>query len=722
MRKYKLVIGSFFFCLLLLGLSAPVLSKTAEDTKSQVIRVGFMNTENFLQINSNGHARGYGADYLEKISEYTGWKYEYVYGSLNECLKMLESGKIDMLMPISYSKERSSTFLYSEEMCYMNYAFLVGNKDNNTLFYEDVSSFDDMEVGMVIGNDLNNLFRKYEEKYGFDTRTIYYATEAKMNKGLENGDIDSAVNGSLNFSANQKILAKIDYEPGYFIMTKENQNLMNTLDEAQYEITLNTPTYKADLYKKYYSQTERQTIDFTKEEYEYIKTAPPIKVVYETDDFPLEHRDTVDGKAKGLYVDILRNIFDECGLSYELIPCETGKNAWEEVSSGKADVLLSAYDTEENQTKYNLAFTEGYFTAAYNLVGKRRSTLNLEDSLRVAVISRNEGEKSLIRKEYPNWELIECTSLSDCLKFVDEGDADIALVNSLSLQIYLGNSPNNNLVLFTSSNLSMPISLGISSEADTKLKSILNKGIQKLDTEAIQQSMFNNILTVQPSFSLTYYIHTYPVQSVVIVTTVFLLVSFICFFYFISLKNHKQNLVLQAKNKELEDAIALQGKLQQESEQDPLTGLKNKKASRLLCINILNHLDSHQCALIIVDIDDFKYVNDTFGHLSGDEAIKQVAELLGNVFSKGVAGRIGGDEFLVMSPPVSDVTQLKEEYLDYFCQCLKNITIEGHPITCSIGAALTRNGENSYREMFARADNALYAAKRNGKNQYAVEE
>lgn len=72
---------------------------------SKVIKVGCVDLENFLVI-QDGIVSGYGAEFLDEIAKYTSWRYEYVKGTWEECLKWLEEGKIDLLLPAQYSAER----------------------------------------------------------------------------------------------------------------------------------------------------------------------------------------------------------------------------------------------------------------------------------------------------------------------------------------------------------------------------------------------------------------------------------------------------------------------------------------------------------------------------------------------------------------------------------------------------------------------------------------
>ena len=124
--------------------------------------------------------------------------------------------------------------------------------------------------------------------------------------------------------------------------------------------------------------------------------------------------------------------------------------------------------------------------------------------------------------------------------------------------------------------------------------------------------------------------------------------------------------------------------------------------------------------LILIDVDDFKSINDTRGHLFGDSVLTAAAGRLKSLFrSTDILGRIGGDEFMVFLKNVSDKLQLEAQARTI----LEAFRISGdseNGITCSIGAALYSEDGKTVDELFKHADIALYRSKRIGKNRYSV--
>jgi diguanylate cyclase (GGDEF)-like protein len=164
-----------------------------------------------------------------------------------------------------------------------------------------------------------------------------------------------------------------------------------------------------------------------------------------------------------------------------------------------------------------------------------------------------------------------------------------------------------------------------------------------------------------------------------------------------------------------------------EANLDSATGILNKKAVTqevTSAINLANSVGSlKNMYLMIWDIDDFKQVNDTYGHYFGDEVIKSLAdELKLTVGSRGFVGRIGGDEFLVFLKDIDDVETLKN-ILTASRKKLKVLLAqkkEDYVFSASIGISCYPGDAKDYETLFKIADGALYIAKEKGKDRYIL--
>lgn len=162
--------------------------------------------------------------------------------------------------------------------------------------------------------------------------------------------------------------------------------------------------------------------------------------------------------------------------------------------------------------------------------------------------------------------------------------------------------------------------------------------------------------------------------------------------------------------------------LQERAERDSLTKLFNAHTTRKKAEEyLLGAGDEMECALLIIDLDNFKRVNDTFGHLFGDIVLTQAAQTIRKLFrSQDIVGRIGGDEFMVLMKNVSDRALVNKRCIQLL-EAFRTLFIGnmyGNGISCSIGVAFSTLHGKGYFDLFRCADYALYQAKDLGKNQY----
>lgn len=164
-------------------------------------------------------------------------------------------------------------------------------------------------------------------------------------------------------------------------------------------------------------------------------------------------------------------------------------------------------------------------------------------------------------------------------------------------------------------------------------------------------------------------------------------------------------------------------RLRKQVGEDPLTGLYNRKALEDVIRDAVSAGTLASGALLFLDIDDFKRINDTKGHLFGDKVLCCLGDQLRRMFRESdVVGRIGGDEFIVFLQNVSSSQFLQrraQEICGVFDIVSQRLGCE-QPLSGSVGVARFPQDGVQYTELLGKADKALYCAKRNGKNRFAI--
>ncbi len=154
------------------------------------------------------------------------------------------------------------------------------------------------------------------------------------------------------------------------------------------------------------------------------------------------------------------------------------------------------------------------------------------------------------------------------------------------------------------------------------------------------------------------------------------------------------------------------------SERDSLTGLLNRKAFEYAVRTYA--VENTLCAMILLDLDNFKPLNDTLGHYEGDNCLREVADELRRMFRQtDYVSRLGGDEFVVFMPNIKDADCVIERTKVMLQKIPRTYSNQKGSVfvTCSIGVAFSQEKDvNLYEQMYKAADAAMYRSKEKGKN------
>jgi diguanylate cyclase (GGDEF)-like protein len=142
---------------------------------------------------------------------------------------------------------------------------------------------------------------------------------------------------------------------------------------------------------------------------------------------------------------------------------------------------------------------------------------------------------------------------------------------------------------------------------------------------------------------------------------------------------------------------------------DPMTGINNKSTFEFRMESCIRSRPKQGYAMAICDIDEFKRVNDSYGHRRGDEVLKSFSDQLHRLADSEpdiISGRFGGDEFVLFFKRYDDQQAVVKKV-----SCLCSIPGFGFPVTCSVGVAFSPSGTAGFQYLFDCADNSLYRMK-----------
>ena len=171
----------------------------------------------------------------------------------------------------------------------------------------------------------------------------------------------------------------------------------------------------------------------------------------------------------------------------------------------------------------------------------------------------------------------------------------------------------------------------------------------------------------------------------------------------------------------VEQIVRVQDALKKEAMYDPLVELYNVKAGKEMVTEELDRAEDGEINMMfLMDLDDFKQINDTYGHQTGDEFLKRFARILSSSFRKSdILYRMGGDEFIGFAPNVAKPDHAVEKIMERLYGRIKSEGEKGYRLQCSVGIFVSSR-KRSYSYFYKMADRALYEAKRSGKNNYKI--
>ena len=160
--------------------------------------------------------------------------------------------------------------------------------------------------------------------------------------------------------------------------------------------------------------------------------------------------------------------------------------------------------------------------------------------------------------------------------------------------------------------------------------------------------------------------------------------------------------------------------LEDKADTDLLTDLNNKMATERKIREYMEKYPDKQGVLFVLEVDNFKKINDTMGHAFGDEVLRSLSVRLQSMFrATDIVGRTGGDEFMVFLKDIREISMIEREgkKIEQFFHQFEVGEYVKYSVTASVGAAVFPSDGKTFEDLYKSADNALYVSKRHGKNQ-----
>ena len=457
-----------------------------EATQQQkIIRVGSFE-DTFDYVDENGLRRGYGYELLQTLAGYTGWKFEYVKCDWSNCFDMLENGEIDIMGDISYTDERAQKMLFSEEPMGEEKYILYADLSNMDITTSDFKSLDEKRVGVLMDTEPEIMLTEWENKNGIHTEHVNVYNNDDVEKKLANHEIDCFVSLEESIWSEQGIssVTTVGKSGIYFVINKERSDIKTELDRAMRQLDQDSPFFKADLYKKYFSLDYSQIL--TGEEKSWLEEHGSIRIGFLNNAPAVFSMDEETGKLGGTlteYISYAKDCLKNQTLEFDMQAYDDYDEMLQALQERKIDMIFYASRNPDFAEEKGYALTNTAWTYSLMAVTDEKS-FNENEAYTVAVPKDKEALKQHIIFSYPQWKLVDYDSLADATDMVVHEKADCFLLGTSQALKYDNNRDFKSVPLTKTMEACFAVRGG-----EASLLSILNKTLKTMPSDMLTSTL-----------------------------------------------------------------------------------------------------------------------------------------------------------------------------------------------------------------------------------------
>ena len=408
-----------------------------EKQQPQTIRIGsFEDTFNY--VDKNGVRRGYGYELMQALAGYTGWKFEYVKCDWSNCFDKLENGEIDIMGDISYTDERAQKMLFPDEPMGEEKYILYADLSDMDIETSDFKSLDGKRVGVLLGTEPEIMLTEWENKNGIHTEHVNVNNNDDVEKKLANHEIDCFVSLEESIWSEQGIssVTTIGKSGIYFAINKGRSDIKTKLDYAMRQLDQDSPFFKVDLYKKYFTLDYIQVL--TGKEKVWVEEHGGIQIGFLNNDPAIFSMDKETGKLTGMlaeYISYAKDCLGNQTLEFNIQAYDNYDEIIQALQNREIDMIFYAGRNPYFAEKNGYALTNTAWTYSLMAVTDEKN-FDENKAYTVAVPKEKYALKQHIAFNYPQWKIVDCDSLDDAADMVIQEKADCFLMGASQALIY----------------------------------------------------------------------------------------------------------------------------------------------------------------------------------------------------------------------------------------------------------------------------------------------
>lgn len=551
-RNRLYYLAAYVMLALVMSLKLFPLTVFAEDSSQEkTVRVGYVNVATYEEGGEGEYKTGSGYEYLQKISYYTGWKYEYVYGSFKEMYDMLVNGEIDLFGNVSYTEERAELFDFSTYPQGKDVYNLYTTKDRTDLLAGNLQKLNGAKIGVTQASYQQKLLIDWLEKNNLAADILEYDGYETLMADLDAGKLDAIATPKLaSETYHYAVMIDIGFSDYYFVVAKGRSDLLAELNEALYEIQAGDPNYNAALENKYQLSMLSDTYINTKERSWLEQHGNKIRIGYLTHNLPYSEQGE-NGELIGVLGALAENMTKDFSVSVEAYPYHTHAELRKALAEGKVDAIGPTYSDYWLAEQYNLIQTNSMMSSTPVLFYKKSNAHVYTNT----IAASNQGLiwEDVVPILYPDAAVLSCESMDDCLHAVLNGEAESTILSASQINV-MRQHPAFEQLQFSEIARQLDVCLCVS-KANPELANIINKGITS-SRSALYGVVLSQSSYTESSYTWEEFISDHAVEFGIAASTIIvILLLAIAFTLRTSRRLRKANIEISQKQQELQEAL-----------------------------------------------------------------------------------------------------------------------------------------------------------------------